>query len=599
MVYAPPRTAITAAAREITDRSEVGKLRRIDQQWQQISFGYYNTVGECWYAAQFYARALAKLRLYAGRRGEQGQLEEIEDPNDEAVQIWDRVRDTNGGRSQLQASYGRLMFLAGEGYLTVSNQDDAEIWEFLSSSELKLEETGSGARFWRLRAPGLTREDLSRAPNAAFEAIDETGETRVWRMWRRHPEYSMWADSPMRGVLGMFEDLVLLRLAVGARAKSRASGAGILKIPTEISFGSPEGQGDEDPERDPFVDALTTTMVNAIKDPGTAASVVPIVVQGDAESLKALDHLKLYDPQESYPERELRDELVKRIATGLDLPPEILLGLSDANHWTAWQIDDQTWTAHLQPIAQQMVDDFTTAYLRPAAKEAGIADWEDLHIGYDAADVVNHPDRAKDAKDVHDRGALSNAKLREVTGFTDDDAPDDEEHAEWLAIKLRSPELLGEDGEVEEEESEPEADNAAEVAETPPSEERLEDEDAPLAVSGQLIGAAQMATIRCRELAGSRIRSKLKGKKEDALIDGVANALVASMVGQQSAPVVSVEGGADSFRSYARGLGYAPAAAGRLGDIIERHALKTLFEEAPSLLPAGFDVQAAKLNGRG
>jgi hypothetical protein len=244
-----------------------------------------------------------------------------------------------------------------------------------------------------------------------------------------------------------------------------------------------------------------------------------------------------------------------------------------------------------------MVDDFTTAYLRPAAREAGIEDWESLQVGYDAADVVNHPDRAKDAKDLYELGALSSQKLREETGFNEDDRPTEEEHSEWLAVKLRDPSLLdGEEG--MDDATEPGADNASEVLEEPPDETMLQDEDAPLAVSGQLIGAAKMATIRCRELAGSRIRSRLKSKTEEEMIDGVSNAVVAATLGRELSPIANVETGADGFRAFAREMGYSPAAASRLGDIIERHAVKTLFDEAPDLLPVGFEAQAAKLNGR-
>jgi hypothetical protein len=51
----------------------------------------------------------------------------------------------------------------------------------------------------------------------------------------------------------------------------------------------------------------------------------------------------LLDPTQLYPETGLRREAVERLAIGLDMPPEVLLGLGDSNHWSAWQVDEQTW----------------------------------------------------------------------------------------------------------------------------------------------------------------------------------------------------------------------------------------------------------------
>jgi hypothetical protein len=46
----------------------------------------------------------------------------------------------------------------------------------------------------------------------------------AYRLWRRHPRYSMLADSTMQGVLDLCEELVLLTQAVRARARSRLAG---------------------------------------------------------------------------------------------------------------------------------------------------------------------------------------------------------------------------------------------------------------------------------------------------------------------------------------------------------------------------------------
>src|SRR4051812_47136927 len=60
------RDAITASAVRV-GVNDSDMLRRVQQGWQVRSFLYYEQCGEIWYAAQFYARALAKLELSVKR----------------------------------------------------------------------------------------------------------------------------------------------------------------------------------------------------------------------------------------------------------------------------------------------------------------------------------------------------------------------------------------------------------------------------------------------------------------------------------------------------------------------------------------------------
>ena len=55
--------ALTAAAATI-DRKSASDVRRIQQPWQDRAWAYYDMVPEVWFASQFYARGLSKLRLF-------------------------------------------------------------------------------------------------------------------------------------------------------------------------------------------------------------------------------------------------------------------------------------------------------------------------------------------------------------------------------------------------------------------------------------------------------------------------------------------------------------------------------------------------------
>jgi hypothetical protein len=598
------RNKLTAAGQKLTQsvrrQPDLSRAR-----WQEQAFYYYDVLGEIKYAAQFYSRALAKLRLFAAEFDDQGEV--VETANEQAIEQLARVQDQGGGRSTLLATYGRLMFLVGESLLFVSKDEetDEEQWEFLSTDELRRQ----GDTYMRFRRPSLP-EEYKAASDDDFEPVADD-EAVAYRIWRRHPRYSSLPDSTMQGVLELCEEIMLLTRAVRGRARSRLAGAGILAIPDSLTQRPLDSNAsDEDPDEDPFLAELTEHMTAPIAEEGSASAVVPLVIRGPAEDLAAITHLQVIDPMQMYPETGLRMELIKRLAIGLDLPPEILLGLQDSNHWSAWQIDEQTWKAHLQPIAQYLVDDLTAAFFRPQLKQLGVSDWQRYTIAYDAAEVINHPDRTKDAKDLHDRAVLSDEALRETAGFDDDDAPSEEEVNRRIGILVRDSSLAlygipsVRSGGIEPEPGDIVSGNgtgptSAETVKGPPAggSDVPQEESVQAAARARLLGAADLTMRRARERAGQRLLSLAKRDPEvRKLITGpttcVASTLGAEVCAQLGAPeaVELVAGAAELFAEAVREL--IPAldveTAHALGVQIERHAAKTLWEAKPAPIPASF-----------
>lgn len=628
--------SLTAAGVRVHQR-DAQVMRRLLQPWQTRALSYYDMVGEIKYAANYVGHAMSLLTLIPAQIQDDGEVTPT--TNQAVVDALGRIQDPGGGKGQrngLQQQYGKLMFLTGETYLLVSNDPftGLEQWEVLSTDELRVMD----GVIMRYRAPSLMIQDYHEVKDDEFFPIDDDSAV-AYRLWRRSPRWSALADSSMAGVLLLVEELILLTAVVRARARSRQAGNGILWIDDRLSQTPLEPLGDEDPLNDIFMQDLTEAMVASIEDEGSAAAVVPLIMRvpvPDNMSLKDMVyHQQLVDPVQLYPETGLREECIRRIAIGLDLPAEILTGMGDLTHWNAWQVDESTWKAHLQPMAEQLCSDLTQAYLRPFLRDSGVKDWQTYCIDYDASAIINHPDRGAAADSAYDRGTLSDDTYRKAKGFDDNDAPSQQEKNTWLGVKLRDSGLAvygtpalkaGEELET--------APGVIEVPASPAPGSAGGETTFPVRgpggaaeapkgkpqqpLNGEVVGsasasaavtiAAQLAVYRARELAGAKLRSLAK-KDPDALalIDGVRANLVAATLGvdrvkalTNQQPAQLVDGTRGMIEEALRSCHVTDAAMVELFvSNVELHAARTLFEERPVSLSASLTNRvAASANGK-
>jgi hypothetical protein len=567
-----PRVLTASAARY--EASRTASSRRRELPWQKRALEYFESLGEIRYASHFYSRMLSRIRIYPGTVQSDGQIEPIEDGL--PVEELERIQDPGGGRSQIQGNYGRLMFITGEGVLFAANpQTEQEVWRFLWTEEIKVDDRG---RTLRVNSKG-----------------EEIEEGIAYRMWKPSPRFSDEPDAPLRAVGDICEELILLTKAVQATAVTRLTN-GLLLMPQEISPGAAEAIGDEDPENNPFIADLIDHFTGQIENPGTAEARVPPLIEGSYEYLDRIRWIEMHDSKTDYLERDLREEAIKRLAIGLDFPPEVLLGMTDANHWTARQVVHDMWRAHGAPIADQFCSDLAEAYLRPALRDAGYPAWDKVIVAHDDADVVVAPDQSEDADNAFDRGAVSYTGYRKLKGIPEALKPSKDEHDEWLAWKLRDPMLLdGEGPQVAPLRGPmPGPPNAANPTEGPPSPGNR-NVSRPEAAA-KILGAAELSLWRCREIAGARIRS-FKQSCPDCFekVDGKPNTVVAATLGPAAltemevpAPMKLVSGGTEAFKSICKNWGLPETQASALAEMIEVYAARTLFEASPAPLSSGF-----------
>lgn len=535
---------MVASAAKLT--AGVGIEKRRKQQWQERAFYYYHHLGEVWYAAQFYARALRKVELYVAERNDQdGTLVRTENPA--AISILEEVNGADGSRARILAAYGRLMFLTGECYL-IRNPDGT--WEAVSVTEVVV---GDDGRLQRYRSAGSRNPEVLALPGDAGMLTDDTA--IAYRLWRPDPQHSDEPDGPMRGVLDECEELLVKSRAVRAQELSRLASNGLLLVPAELDQEDEDATADADDAEQvsPLMRKLSRAMQDSIEQEGSASAVIPIIISGAGEALAELRHVSLYDPSRAAVDANERMAVVKRIAIGLDMPPEVLLGVEDSNHWTAWQISEDTWSAHVEPVVIDLCGDLTSSLLRPTLEAEGIQDPPDARyvVWYDESRAVARPDRSKIALEVHAAQALSDEALREAAGFDEDDAPPVTAPVVTPIVPVEETEDVG-----------------------PPEQ-------------AAVVAAAELLVCRAREIAGSRLRTRLS-EGDKAKQRGVPNRMLAAAVGRRDGDPDAdslVAGAGEPFLDTLRRWHVPDVIAQKLVLETEAHAARTLYDASYPPVP--------------
>lgn len=637
---------LTAAA-SVVDKKNAQDVRRLIQPWQAQAMAYYDLVMEVKFATNYFAQMLSGVRLFPAMIDPKThEPEEID--SGPLVDLFEQIIDTSGGRATLQEQYARLQFLIGETYLTVSpDRERGQVWECLSPNELRPQPGGYATRF---RAPMLSADQYKIGVSKYIvgndpDTIAQYGEVldpefvddgpdiiNVYRLWRPSAAYTDLADCNMHAAMGILEELLLSEYSVRAQLKSRLYQGGVLIYPEEMMLPSLGNDPEEDPANDDFMARVNEAVVTAIRDPGSASALSPIGLRVSDQFAGKIEFIRFNDNQGSLAEIQQRAEMIGRFATCVEIPKEIITGLEESNHWTAWLIDEQSYKAYGRPGALRMAADLNAAFLQPAARNEGIANWQDVCIGVDASEVINHPDRAKDATTLRTAGLLGDEAYLEALGYNANDKMSDIEYQHWAGIALKDASYFAyaipsvraniepAEGDIESATGEVQGGDVApgtgqDIQKGPPASgpEAQPEQGGPAlqasaAVSREqrIMGAAEMAVQRGREMAGARLKSAVGprfGKCDECqeAIKGVANWDVAHTLGVERAkPFLNtpgpgttgngalVDGTAQFFAAMLEQMGVSAGWASDLGELVEQHAARTLFQAVPDPLPAGF-----------
>lgn len=397
------------------------KVYQMYQDWQREAWRFYDITGELRFAANYVANVLSRATLVAGKRSRTEATSDPDKSSPKAQAAMAALFDGPEGQASMLSALGLHMTVAGEGYLVGRNDPGLghEVWEVVGTQEMR-----NRGNSWYIDY-GIT----------GMKQVPLSDEDVVVRVWRPHPRRRIEADCPVRALLPVLTELEYLTRHIFAQVTSRLAGAGIMFLPQSMKFPAPP-VGVNMTELDAFMAMLGEAMLTPIKDPGNAASIVPVAVTVPDELVGKAAELMHFWTELDQHAVELRTEAIRRFALGMDLPPEIVLGTastgSSANHWTAWQIEEASIKVHIEPLLQLICDALTTGYLIPATGDPTDA------VLFDTSNIRLRPDRSKEALELFDRGQLDGMALRRETGFIEADAMDGEELKQWLLRKVAS-----------------------------------------------------------------------------------------------------------------------------------------------------------------
>lgn len=411
------RQEITAAAARYTARKIRGKGAG-DQSWQHRAYAMYHQVPEVRFAASWISNALSSVRLFAGRRDERDGSIDPAPPGHRAAQVVDQIGGGADGQADLLGAFGKHLTVAGEGWIVVRPNDqvlspyapeNGHDWRALSVREVHQQQGKLVAE--------IDGEPIV-IPEGDPDGMDPEGPVAI-RVWEPDPERAIEADSPVRSSLELLEELLLLNAAVKAIARSRITGRGVILVPKGTRFPSSTSQGNAE---DDLLEIFMTIAETAIRDPESAAATVPILLELPADTISEFKHLT-FESEFDELALKLREEAIRRFATGLEIPAEILLGLGDVNHWGAWALTSEAIRLGIEPKARTVATAFTQQWLRPILEAEGVEDWHRWLVWYDTSPLRVRTNRSETALQAFDRGVISSAALRRETGFDDSDAP--------------------------------------------------------------------------------------------------------------------------------------------------------------------------------
>lgn len=364
-------------------------------------------------------------------------------------------------------------------------------------------------------------------------------------------------DAPLFGVLSILEDMDWLARLSRSQSANRVGMRGILGSADGLNFAN---GGD-------FWSEWDRSLRAKMDDP---TDVGPVHLRGAQELVKpeasgrGMAGLSWIVPDFPYDARiEGRMEsMIHRLSYGLPIPPEILLGLSSQSRATAFQVEENSYRAHIEPPAH-IVAQVATDVLSSMFSDV------EIQVVPNPTLLLAKRSTVQDVKDAYDRGEVSGDYLREVLDIPKSAEPSAEER------ERRRGEVIGVDAEEggHSPTTETPRQRAARADREDPSGAPADQKSLDPVFLAEWRGRMDVAMFRARDRLGAKART------HRSLRDSVPLALENSEVPQYLGREVMESAGIDVVGVIAESLffiGQKGTVGDNLVDAITEHVLENL-----------------------
>lgn len=396
--------------------------------WQREAWRFYHIIPELHYAANYVGAACSQVRIYIETLNKYGvPTGEVTD-EEEISSIAETLFGGAASRAQALRSIAINQTVAGECYAVGRARRGyaTDKWYIASTTELKRRNRAYAINF------GYGNEEL----------LKETD--LIVRLWTPDEERHYLADSPTQACLPVLQELEELMLFEFSQIDSRVVSAGVVWLPAEMSNG-PSDSSTMPQSADDVFNQMAIAARASRQGRGVAAGVVPQFIEIPGEYIgKMQDSPMRFDSELSEKMKDYKESAVRRLATGLNMPAEVLLGMGEVNHISVWSIEESFVKIHIEPMMSLICDGLTNAYLRPLLRSLGKNELG-YRIGFDTAPLTVRASKLQDTLNLYERRIVNKEAVLVAGDYNPiTDAMGDEESTELFIreLLLRDPTLI-------------------------------------------------------------------------------------------------------------------------------------------------------------